>query len=521
VTKTGKVKVRLWTLEDLPAIVECHKAVYSDLPLQSLYDERIYRMQFQNFPEGQYLAEIDGKVVGYATSLIILMSESGETYRYPELTGSGTFNTHDPAGDVLYGADIGVHPDYRGKGIAAKIYERRRRLLKRFNLKKMFAYGRIPGFKEYAGKMTAEQYVDRVVKGEIKDSALTAHLKAGYQVKKVVLDFVSDPTSLNYCTLLELDNPDFDAHKRRIAAAPQRRPVRKVRVCAAQYQMRRIKNWEEFQQNVEFFVDTADEYHCHFLVFPEYFTAQLISMFPPEYDFARAVRQLTSMTAQYIELLSRFAQQHQIYIIGGSHPIEREGKIYNVSHFFTPSGKVLTQDKLHITPTERKDWGVNPGIDVNVFETSFGRVAIQICYDVEFPEVSRLLSLAGVEILFVPFSTDEKKAYNRVRYCAQARAVENYIYVVIAGNVGNLPTIKNYLLNYGQAAVLTPSDFAFPVDGIAGQADPNTETVVVADLDLDSLAQQREFGSVRPFYDRRPDLYELISKTKINLIKAD
>ena len=122
-----------------------------------------------------------------------------------------------------------------------------------------------------------------------------------------------------------------------------------------------------------------------------------------------------------------------------------------------------------------------------------------------------MLTLAGVEVLFVPFSTDERKAYSRVKFCAHARAVENYVYVVISGNVGNLPNVRSYLINYGQSAILTPSDFAFPVDCIEGEADPNTETVVIADLDINNLHLQREIGSVRPLYDLKAlDKIELV-----------
>jgi predicted amidohydrolase len=194
--------------------------------------------------------------------------------------------------------------------------------------------------------------------------------------------------------------------------------------------------------------------------------------------------------------------------------------LYNVAHLFTPSGNVYTQDKLHVTPYERTQWDIQPGTEIKVFETPLARIGIQICYDIEFPEVARLLTLAGAEMIFVPFSTDEKKAYYRVRYCAHARAVENYIYLVLAGNAGNLPA-TSYLLNYSQSAVLTPSDFSFPLEATAGLADPNVETVVVADLDLTGLSQQRELGSVRPLHDRRPDLYELRSRQPIKTVLVE
>ncbi len=513
------VKIRSWTEADLPAIVECQKAAYPDFEDQ--YDERMYALQYTAFPEGQILAEYDGKVIGYATSIIVQLDESVNWYRYDEITGGGTFSTHTPTGDTLYGADIAVHPDFRGQGVAGKIYKRRKLIMKRYNLSRMIAHGRIMNYNEQEGVLTAKEYVDLVEKGELKDSALNAHLKAGYKVKGVFLDLLQDASSLNYSTFLEMPNPDFQPIRRKIAAAPLRRPVRQFRVCSAQYLMRRISSWEEMQQSVEFFVSTANTYHCHFLVMPELFTAQMFSTMPPEWDSRKAVMELAGMTERYLDMFKDLATNYNLHIIGGSHPVLREGKLYNVAHLFTPSGNVYTQDKLHITPGEREDWGIHPGEGLSVFQTSLGRIAIQVCYDIEFPETSRLLAMAGAEVIFVPFSTDEKRAYFRVRSTAQARCIENSIYTVISANVGNLHGVKTYLLNYGQSAVFAPSDFAFPVPSLSGEADPGVETVVIADLDFASLSQIREFGSVRPLHERRPDIYELKSRKKIQIIKTE
>ncbi|MCF8060687.1 MAG: carbon-nitrogen hydrolase family protein, partial [Bacteriovoracaceae bacterium] len=399
------------------------------------------------------------------------------------------------------------------------LYTARLNVLKRYNLKKMVAHGRIPGYANHAGKMNAEEYVEKVSKRELSDPALTAHLKVGYKVKKVLLDFAKDKSSMNYTTWLELKSPDYNKVKRHISAPIINKAVRKVRVCAGQWEMKNISSWEEFVSNVSFFIETAVTYNSHFLLLPEYFTAQLFTLFDRSLSGAEAMKKLSEYTEQFKELLAKKAKESKLYIIGGSQPVQREDGLYNVSFLFTPSGKIFEQDKLHITPTERKFFGIVPGEGLNVFETPYGKIAIQICYDVEFPEVSRLLTLAGVEILFVPFSTDERKAYSRVRRCAFARAIENYIYVVIAGNVGNLP-VKSYPINYGQAAIITPSDIAFPTNSLEGEADPNTETVVIADLDLTTLESQREVGSVRPLFDRRDDLYELKAKIPIKTIKA-
>ncbi|MBK8396694.1 MAG: GNAT family N-acetyltransferase [Leptospiraceae bacterium] len=519
--KVNKIKVRLWTKEDIPALVECQKKAYRDLPPTLLYDERKYTLQIEAFPEGQFLAEYEGQIIGYATSIIVQLDNEERPYTYPELTGSGTFSTHDPSGDSLYGADIAVDPDFRGLGVSKKLYEFRKKLMQRYNLRRLIAYGRIPGFSSIQGKITGEEYIRRVVSGEIKDSSLNAHLSAGYEVKKVLLDLVKDVPSGNYCTWIEMQNPNFRPEKRKIAGSPIQRIARKIRVCAAQYLMRPIKTWHDFEQCVDFFVDVADSYHCHYLLLPELFTANLFSIMPPDIEMRAAAEKLAEMADQYIELFKQHAQKYQLHIIAGSHPIKRGNDLYNVSHLFTPRGNVYTQDKLHITPSEQKWWGIKPGDGINIFDTPHGRFAIQICYDVEFPEVSRLLALSGVEVLFVPFSTDDRKAYYRVRYCSQARAVENYQYVVIAGNVGNLPEVKSYLINFGRSAIFTPSDFPFPLHAILGESETNQESVVIQDLDLSSLAQQRDLGSVKPLHDRRLDLYTLATKHAINIIKTD
>lgn len=513
------VVIRQLQRSDIEALSACHAAAYDDYPPSARCDVRHFELELEAFPDGQFVAERDGQIVGYCTSLIVQLTESLHTYTYGELTGDSSFSTHDPAGDTLYGADIGVLPGFRGKGIAAKLYRARRRLMRQYNLRRMLAYGRIPGYHAYADRMTAREYVDAVIRGEVKDPALSAHLKAGYQVLDVKLRLFNDPSSKNYSTLLEMPNPDFKAERRRIAAAPLVRPVRRVRVCAAQYLMRRIREWDELEEAVRFFVDSADAYYCHYLLFPELFTAHMFGAFPHDTPAKTAIWRLTEYTDRYLEMFTRMAVEKRIYIIGGSHPIARDGKLYNVAHLFTPTGEVHTQDKLHITPGERASWDIQPGQGLKIFVSPQGRFAIQICYDIEFPEVCRLLALAGAETIFVPFSTDDRKAYMRVRYSSHARAVENTIYLVLAGNVGNLPA-REYLVNYGQAAVISPSDMGFPMNAVLAEADPNVETVCIADLDFSTLATERDQGSVRPMQDRRYDLYDLQSRVPIEIVRV-
>ena len=144
-----------------------------------------------------------------------------------------------------------------------------------------------------------------------------------------------------------------------------------------------------------------------------------------------------------------------------------------------------------------------------MFDTDKGKIAIAVCYDIEFPEVARIAVERGAQIIFVPFCTDERYAYLRVRYCAQARCIENHVYVAIAGSVGNLPNVESLGIHYAQSGIFTPSDIPFKRDAIAAECSPNIETVIFEDLDLELLKKHRQSGSVLNWQDRRTDLYEV------------
>ncbi|MEO8803264.1 MAG: bifunctional GNAT family N-acetyltransferase/carbon-nitrogen hydrolase family protein [Rudaea sp.] len=509
------IKVRPAKIEDAAAMATVALAAYADWPATNIADKRNYSLQIAAFPSGQVVAVADGQLIGYATSLIVQLDDDSPWYNHAELTGHGTFSTHDPAGQTLYGADIAVHPDWQGKGVSKLLYKARRTLMKRHNLKQMVAGGRIPGYAVYRGQLTAQEYVDKVTAGELRDSALNAHLHAGYGVHGVHYGYLDDQESLGYATHLVMPNIDYQPRKRLIAGAPVRRTARHVRVCAMQYDQRRIGTFEDFAEQVEYFADSANSYDSHLLLFPEFVSAQLFSTLPRGTALPQAVAQLVEMAPRIHALFTEVATRHRLYVVGGTTPERSERGLRNVARLYTPSGASYTQEKLHITPAEREYWGIGPGDGIKVFETAIGRLAIVVCYDIEFPELTRMLVEHGVDIILNPFATDERKSYLRVRYCAHARAVENMVYVVMSGNVGGLSRSPSMFLNYGQAAICTPSDFAFPMDGIAAEGIVNTQTVVVADLDLGALDIQRQSASVRPLLDRRHDLYELHAKVPV------
>jgi predicted amidohydrolase len=180
-----------------------------------------------------------------------------------------------------------------------------------------------------------------------------------------------------------------------------------------------------------------------------------------------------------------------------------------VGYLCRRDGSFEAYEKLHVTPDEAKVYGMIGGNKIQTFDTDCGKIGVLICYDVEFPELGRLLANEGMNILFVPFLTDTQNSYSRVRHCARARAIENECYVAIAGCVGNLPKVHNMDIQFGQAAVFTPCDFAFPTNGIKAEATPNTEMILIADVDIDLLKELHIYGSVKNLKDRRKDLYTL------------
>jgi predicted amidohydrolase len=280
----------------------------------------------------------------------------------------------------------------------------------------------------------------------------------------------------------------------------------KMRVSAVQYHLHTIKSFEEFAQQCEHYVKTAQEYGSEFVLFPEFFTTQLLSI-GSEQGTKLTINELPGFTEQYLNLFQNFALETGMHIIGGTHVIAREGNLYNVAHMFYPDGRIVEQAKLHITPTEVNEWNMSAGEDFRVFDTEKGRIALLTCYDIEFPEIVRMAKAKGADVIFVPSCTDDRHGFHRVRYTSHARAIENQVYVVLTGTVGALPTVDFMRANFGQAAVITPNDIPFPPKGLQVEGELNDDMIVTADLDLELLYEVRERGSVTTWRDRRTDLY--------------
>lgn len=514
------IVVRQMTRSDVGAVIALQRRVYLE-DLCWSEDELLRHMEI--FPEGQLVAvDGSGRVVASASSLIIDWDDYAESARWSAITGQGTFSTHNPLGKTLYGADMCVDPLARRSGIGTLFYETRKRTVRERGLKRILTGGRIPGYAQLSQELSPQEYVADVVAGKRKDPTLSFQLANGLVVLDVVPEYLEDRDSRGFATLLEWLNPEYvtsvslqsggaaeepeEVTEQELRAHP--RPAR-IRIAAMQYLLRPINRFEDFATQVEFFVRSAREYRSHFVLFPEYFTMQLLS-YLREPSGAKAVRRLAQLAPDYEELFRRLAAENGLYIIAGTHPIIQEGQLFNAAHLFTPNGRIFRQKKVHLTEAEKSSYQMSRGHGFYVYHTDFGKIAILVCYDVEFPEAARVLAENGAQILFVPSCTDERQGFCRVRYCAQARASENQIYVAMASTVGNLPDVPSMATHYGQAAILTPSDYFFARDGIAAEGSVNQEQMVIADVDLNLLEEQRINGTVLPLNDLIKDAYDRV-----------
>lgn len=496
-----QIRVRPLHPTDYDALVQMGLRCF---PGMNPWKREQFESQLRHFPEGQIGVEYEGRLVASSASLIVDFSQYAEWHNWKVVADEGYIRNHNPAGDTLYGIEVMVDPAFRGMKLARRLYQARKDLARRLNLARIIIGGRIPGYGAHADRMSAREYVEKVIEKQLVDPVLTPQLSNNFVLKGLIPDYLPfDTESRGWATFLEWTNLDHRPEGQRFLRA-----VAPVRLCVVQYQMRRISSFEEFLTQAGFFADVASEYKSDFVLFPELFTLQLLSVVEAPRP-GLAARKLAEFTPQYIEAFRALAVKYNVNIVGGSQFTLEGDKLYNVSYLFRRDGTLGRQAKIHVTPNERKWWGVTPGDGLEVFETDRGRVVILICYDVEFPELARVAAHKGAQILFVPFNTDERGGYLRVRYCAQARCIENHVYAAVSGCVGNLPFVENADIHYAQSGIYTPSDVPFSRDAVAAECTPNTETVVIHDVDLELLRRHRRQGTVRNWEDRRTDLYRV------------
>ena len=505
----SRLIVRTAKLTDIPAINRVVSRAYPQLD-DYTFDE--LRGQINNFPEGQLVAVYEENVVGYCATLCLPEAQVMASHTWAEITGNGYGSTHDTDGDFLYGYEICVDPGARGLKIGQRLYREREALAVKLGLKGIVFAGRLPGlrrrFKQFGN---AEDYVNAVKNKEIRDSVLSFQLNQGYELLGVLPGYLPpDAASMGYGAHLLWRNPDYRYREDVVGDSHvhlQRRNT--VRIAVVQYMQRAIDSFDEFAQIVHYFVRETADAKSDFVVFPELFTVQLMSIKDEELRHRAAIQRLADYADRFRELMAEVAVKYNINVIAGSHPTWVGDQLQNIGYIYLRDGSEYQQPKIHPTPGERHYWNIVGGDSLNAIETDCGPIGVLVCYDSEFPELCRHLADQGINILFVPFSTEDRNGYLRVRYSAHARAVENQIYVATAGNVGNLPRIYAMDMHYAQSGIVTPCDFAFARDGIAADTTPNVEMVAIADVRLNVLHEARTTGSVQNMLDRRHDLYRV------------
>ena len=503
----ARLEVRRARSGDVSGIAALVRRAYDDLPA---YTSSEIRGQINNFPEGCFVAILDGLVVGYCASMQLAEELVLQPHTWDEITGNGYGSRHDPLGDWLYGYEMCVDPKARGARIGRRLYEERRALAEERDLSGIVFAGRMPGYARARRKVSGpEEYVEQVIAGKLHDPVLRFQLANGFEPIGVLEGYLpEDKRSRGNAVHLIWRNPYVERDQPAKKRIP--RGVESVRVAACQLQARQVKSYDEFRQNVEYFVDVASDYEADFILFPELMTLQLLSFEERELSPVEAIEALSSYTPRIRADLAEMAMRYNINIIGGSHPSRMDdGDIHNVAYVCLRDGSIHEREKIHATPNERYWWNIKGGDSVDVIPTDCGPIGVTICYDTEFPELARRLVDEGARIIFVPFCTDSRQGYLRVRYCAQARAIENQCFVVMAGNVGNLPNVANMDIQYAQSCILTPCDFPFARDGIAAEASENVETLTISDINLADLSWARAEGTVRNLADRRFDMYQI------------
>ena len=500
------IELKFLDLNDYQELKTTMISAYTNMP-DSYWKEHHIESLINKFPEGQVVIKINGQLAGCALSIIVDYDDFEKDHTYKDITGNYTFNSHTNEGDVLYGIDVFIKPEFRGLRLGRRLYDYRKEVCENLNLRGIAFGGRMPNYSKFSKKFSPKEYIEKVKRKEINDPVLNFQISNDFHPSKVMKGYLEgDQASGEFAILMEWDNIYYKKPSKKAATKKKN-----VRLGLIQWQMRPYKGLDELLNQAEYFIDAVACYRSDFVLFPEFFNAPLMAK-DNHLKTPDAIRELAKHTEAIVQKFSEFSIAYNINIISGSMPEMRDGRLYNVGYLCRRDGSTERYEKLHVTPDEAKIWGMQGGSQIKAFDTDCGKIGILICYDSEFPELSRLLADEGMDILFVPFLTDTQNGYSRVRHCSQARAIENECYVAIAGSVGNLPNVENMDIQFAQSMVFTPCDFSFPTNGIKAEATPNTEMILIADVDIDLLRELNQFGAVKNLRDRRKDLFELKKK---------
>ncbi len=272
-----------------------------------------------------------------------------------------------------------------------------------------------------------------------------------------------------------------------------------ITVAVAQYPIGEPSTVAEWRANAAQWVVEGAETGAELLVFPEYGAIEIAATFGSEIasDLQRTLAAVAALADEMDAWYAELAARHGVHILTPSGPVRRaDGAFVNVARLVTPSGLMGAQEKLIMTPFERA-WGVAPGKDLRVFDTTLGWIGVAICYDSEFPLIVRAQAEAGADLVLIPSCTEFVSGYHRVRAGAAARALENQIATAMSPTVGDAPWSPAVDRNAGAAGIFVPSDAALSMTGVLAEGTLNRPGWVSAKIDFAALERLRTRGEMR------------------------
>lgn len=285
-------------------------------------------------------------------------------------------------------------------------------------------------------------------------------------------------------------------------------------VATVQLELRAEPSVEAFLDHIGALAEDAAREGAEVVLFPELASTGLLGSIT-DHDVTTA-----TITSDYWDVLPTYADdivaglvalaaRYRIVIVGGSHNRRAaDGSLRNTAYVVHPDGRVETQDKLHLTPQEH-ELGATGGSELLITKIGPFTAGVLICADIQYPELARYLVRRGVDLIFCPSLTWNRRGVHRVRTGCQARAIENQLYVVMSPLVGNsgLPSDAP-MYAVGRAVVTGPVDKTFGVnDGVLAEASGSNEEVVTCTLDHELLGASRARPEAPGLALQRPDLY--------------
>lgn len=275
-------------------------------------------------------------------------------------------------------------------------------------------------------------------------------------------------------------------------------------IASAQYDIGFFNDFSAYADKLTTWVREAAGQGARLLVFPEYGSMELASILGADIyrDLHKQIREMQRFHQDFLELHQSLSREFDVLILAATFPVQlADGQFRNRAYLISPDGVTGFQDKLVMTRFENEQWSISAGNEIRVLDTDLGRIAVNVCYDAEFPLIANAQVAAGADLILVPSCTDTQAGFHRVRIGAQARALENQCYVVQSPTLGEAAWSEAVDINTGVASVYTPVDYGFADNGILAEGVASKPGWVFAGVDMAGIAAVREQGQVFNYRD--------------------